>query len=143
MDLFVPPRLSYLQRGIRTTCCCKPIVSAIVMGPRKQEKDVTDPCPPDDEQDDETTEGPAAAADTLNAEGNKKKKKKKKKRTNPSAQVCMYSMLKTFNVTTSPGVGRCVVASRDLTEGELVLDEPPFAKVSVICSADVFVAEGI
>lgn len=67
-----------------------------------------------------------------------KTKRKKKKKEGPasasqcrqsSAEVCLYTGVDTFKVTTNPAVGRCVVASRDLSEGELVLDEQPFAKV--------------
>lgn len=64
-----------------------------------------------------------------------KKKKKKKKKKNaggsspPLAQVFTYCERETFRVTHDAVAGRCVVAAKDLKPGELVFDEPPFAKV--------------
>ena len=65
-----------------------------------------------------------------------KKKKKKKKKPQDSSQQhppTVYAHLgdlDTFKITHHPVSGRCVVASRDLEAGDLVLHEPPFAKVS-------------
>lgn len=47
----------------------------------------------------------------------------------PLAQVFVYGERETFRVAHDAAAGRRVVAARDLKPGELVLDEPPFAKV--------------
>eukprot|EP00903_Cladosiphon_okamuranus_P008244 g7936.t1 len=83
---------------------------------------------------------PTAAAAAPAAGKKKKANKKKKKKKTP--QDCnsnktqhaptIYAGLggfDTFKITQDAVSGRCVVASRDLEAGELVLHEPPFAKV--------------
>ncbi|CAM9395772.1 unnamed protein product [Ectocarpus fasciculatus] len=80
---------------------------------------------------------PVAMSDTGTTLPSKKKKKKKKKKksqqqNNQLAEVQLYEMitdLDTFKVTEDSVSGRCVIASRDLKAGELVLREPPFVKV--------------
>lgn len=67
------------------------------------------------------------------ATGGKPKKRKKKKGATSSAQpdgVHLYQPVKTFKLTTHKVAGRCVVAAKDLKAGELIMEEPPFAKVS-------------
>lgn len=71
----------------------------------------------------------------------KKKKKKKKKggvgggggigSPQAAAGACRtyYGKADTFLIKQDAVAGRCVVAKRDLQPGELVSDEPPFAKV--------------
>lgn len=123
-----------------------------MMGANNEDAKLTKICPnggkasPGDEQDDEDTAPAPTTADSSTSNSKKKKKKKKKRaqQQQSSAQVCIYTTLDTFNVTTTPGVGRCIVASRDLQEGELVLSEPPFAKVPVAFSSfSCFVLEVI
>ncbi|CBN74163.1 conserved unknown protein [Ectocarpus siliculosus] len=78
-----------------------------------------------------------AGSDAGTVAPSKKKKKKKKKKKSPQqnnqlAQVQVYETIKdldTFKVTEDSVSGRCVIASRDLKAGELVLREPPFVKV--------------
>ncbi|CAM9909254.1 unnamed protein product [Ectocarpus sp. 12 AP-2014] len=77
-----------------------------------------------------------AGSDVAMAAPSKKKKKKKKKKSpqqnNQLAEVQLYETIKdldTFKVTEDSVSGRCVIASRDLNAGELVLREPPFVKV--------------
>lgn len=97
----------------------------------------------ENEQTEDSTAGSTDISTTVARQKNKKKKKEKKKKkkkgvdgavlSSSSSQqlpdVCLYTQLDTFRVTKDAIAGRCVVASRDLAEGELVLDEPPFAKV--------------
>lgn len=80
----------------------------------------------------------------------KKKKKKNKKKTVGSisqlADVQIYGGVKdlgTFQVTQDAVSGRCVVAARDLQAGELVLHEPPFAKVSCWCGYGIVKHDGV
>lgn len=72
-------------------------------------------------------EGRATGSKT--ASGSKKKKKKKKK---ASSGVLIYKNLVggPFKITESATVGRCVVTAKDLEAGEMILSEPPFAKVN-------------
>ena len=74
---------------------------------------------------DEGFDGPKAAVGS-------KKKKKKKKRTASTSSVVIYASLNngTFKVTENAIAGRCVVAAKDIAEGESILYEPPFAKVN-------------
>ncbi|CAM9294139.1 unnamed protein product [Scytosiphon promiscuus] len=81
----------------------------------------------------------APAGAVVETEKKKKRKKKKKKAQtsqtpsiNQLGEVHIYADIKdlhTFQVTQDALSGRCVVASRDLDAGELVLHESPFAKV--------------
>lgn len=77
-----------------------------------------------------------ADSDAGTAAPSKKKKKKKKKKSpqqnNQLMEVQLYETIKdldTFKVTEDSVSGRCMIASRDLKAGELVLREPPFVKV--------------
>lgn len=67
-----------------------------------------------------------------------KKKKKKKKRA--SSGVIVYKNLvgSPFKATESATVGRCVVATKDLEAGEMILYEPPFAKVNSRFSCNIY-----
>ncbi|CAM9457536.1 unnamed protein product [Pylaiella littoralis] len=109
----------------------------------------TPSCSSEGQQQEDVGEAPAAAAaaaaapareyaggdtETSAASKKKKNKRKNKKRASNShvPDVVIYptiSKLGTFKVTQRPVSGRCVVASRDLEAGELVIHEPPFAKV--------------
>ena len=104
----------------------------------------TTPCPPpeDDVPAPQEQEQPGASdqetnASTYSAAASKKKKKRKKKKggvgggSSPqAASTCTYGDQRdTFRLKQDAVAGRCVVASRNLEAGELVLEEPPVAKV--------------
>lgn len=84
------------------------------------------------------TTGDDIETEAASSAGIKKKKKKKKKKIKKAsgddstqvADVFVYDDRGTFSVTQDTVSGRCVVASRDLVPGELVLAEAPFAKVT-------------
>lgn len=88
------------------------------------------PLPPQEQQAPEEGSEKEAPSSTLT--GGKKKKKKKKnkdKKKKLLEDVFIYKDRDAFKVLQDAVSGRCVVAARDLGPGELVLDEPPFAKV--------------
>lgn len=114
----------------------------------------TPPTPPRPEDDDvsapqEQEEQPGASDQDTNpstsSAASKKKKKRKKKKGgggeggggsgigDGSPQAAGAS---TFRMQQDAVAGRCVVASRSLQPGGLVLEEPPFAKVMLkkVCS---------
>lgn len=88
-------------------------------------------------QEDEKEEGGAEEAAAAVDKKKKVKKKKKKKKKTPQSKKQQHAPtiyaslvgLDTFKITQDAVSGRCVVASRDLEAGEVVLHEPPFAKV--------------
>lgn len=67
-----------------------------------------------------------------------KKKKKKKKKASPSVSIYKNLVGGPFKVTENATVGRCVIAAKDLEAGEMILHEPPFAKVNSRFSCNIY-----
>lgn len=81
-----------------------------------------------DQQDRHEMKSPAS-----DATKKKNKKKKKKKKAGTVVDFCDTIGRRTFRVSQSDSAGRCILAARDLGAGELIIDEPPFAKVTSVC----------
>lgn len=91
--------------------------------------------PREEEHAGSDTEAAAVGGKKKKAKKKKKKKKGSQHRTQQQHAPTIYANLgdlDTFKITTDAVSGRCVVASRDLEAGELVLHEPPFAKVGYV-----------
>ena len=99
------------------------------------------PPPEDDVSAPQEQEQPGASdqetSRSTSSGASKKKKKRKKKKgggggggSSNTAGACTYGVqCDTFLLKQDAVAGRCVVASRNLEAGELVVEEPPFAKV--------------